>query len=428
MFHSLARILLIITCIIASLSPFSVAHAASAPGLEISELLPDPAAPLTDAADEFIEFHNLTGEPIDLAGYTIKTVATATTNHVLASAIVPANGYLALKSATTKISLANTGSTVSLLDPAKAQMGDAVTYKTAPTGSSWNKPDTGVWGWSTTPTPGEANQITTAGKGSSDPTSGDTSPSPAESPELQLTELLPDPAAPLTDAADEFIEIYNPNNFPVDLSGYSIKSGSSLTTKHVLTSTIIQPNSYVALKSATTKIALANAGSSVALFDPSGAQIGATVTYPAAKSGVSWARDGEAWSWSSTPTPGAANIIAAVAASSTTAAKSTSTKSTTAKTSTTKAKATAAPKAAKSSKASTTKSTSPLVAGATSTGGHWLLFTLAALTIGYIIYEFRYDIRNYYFQLRGYPVGRPAPVPATVGRGSDRAGERPGRG
>src|SRR6185369_14851840 len=115
-----------------------------------------------------------------------------------------------------------------------------------------------------------------------------------------------------------------------------------------------------------------------------------------------------------------ANVLNVVAA---TAGKAAAAKTKTAAT----AKA-AKPKATPKPKAAAKSPIAPLVAGSTTAGGHWLLFILAALTIGYIIYEFRYDIRNYYYKLRGYPVGRPAPVPVVVGRGSDRADERPRRG
>src|SRR5699024_9698095 len=127
-----------------------------------------------------------------------------------------------------------------------------------------------------------------------------------------------------------------------------------------------------ALKSATTKIALSNSGSSVALFGSDGNQLGATVTYSKAIEGSSWARIDDNWQWSSTPTPGSANVITATpstaATSSATASKSSSSKAATSKT-----KSTTAPKA---SKAPVGSAPAALAAGATSTGGHWLLFIL----------------------------------------------------
>jgi hypothetical protein len=249
-----------------------------------------------------------------------------------------------------------------------------------------------------------------------------TTPEPAESAPLELNELLPDPAAPLTDAADEFVELYNPNPFPVDAAGYAIKTGATLSTKHTLSSGTIPAEGYLAFKSATTKIALSNSGSSVALFDPAGHQLGATISYPKAKTGAAWARADDAWAWTSTPTPGAANImadavVAAASTKSTSAAKAKSTAS--------KAKA-ATTKAAKSAKTTATKTAAELAGAGTTPGGQWLLFALAGLTIAYVIYEFRYDLRNFYYRLRGYPGRGRAASQTAAGRGSDRARERSG--
>src|SRR5262249_40824305 len=44
---------------------------------------------------------------------------------------------------------------------------------------------------------------------------------------INITEMLPDPVAPATDANDEFIELFNPNSTAVDLAGYVLKTGSS---------------------------------------------------------------------------------------------------------------------------------------------------------------------------------------------------------
>jgi hypothetical protein len=224
---------------------------------------------------------------------------------------------------------------------------------------------------------------------------------------VELSELLPDPAAPLTDANDEFIELYNPNATSVNIGGFVIKTGSSLATKHKLPDVTIGPAEYVALKSADTKISLSNAGSSVALFDPQGHQVGVTITYGKAPTGDAWARtDSDSWAWTTTPTPGSANVLTAPDPSVLAAAASSS-----------EAKAAKASRttAGKSAKAKTTKAKSskgigklaaPALTAASTPGGHWLLFSLAGLTIAYVIYEFRNDLRSYYYRLRGLPKAR----------------------
>jgi len=386
-------------------------NAGTDPELEITELLIDPAAPLTDDKDEFIEIHNRGLEPAQIGGYSLKT---GTHKYTLPNQVLAPDGYVIFTSGATTISLTNSGGVANLLDPDGNVIDTAGAWESAVSGASWALTDD-AWHWTLTPTPGAENMYTpvpgmTGADGSSDFVA------------VQLNELLPDPAAPLTDAADEYIEIFNPTDADADLNGYTIKVGHDLSSKYVIKDLVVAAGDYAVIKSAQTKLALANDGSSVALYAPDGTQLGAAVVYGKAQTGAAWAHFDDGWAWTSEPTPAAENIAAAIAASS--ATKSSAAKS--AKTKTAAAKKTAKPKAA--AKAKTTKSSSPLVAGSTTTGGRWLLFILAALTIGYIIYEFRYDIRNYYFKLRGYPGSRPAPLPAAVGRGDGRAGERLGRG
>lgn len=379
--------------------------------LELTELLIDPVAPGSDAEDEFVEIHNAGSDAVQMEGYVVKT---GSHQHTLPSSLLGPDEYMIITSGESSISLTNSGGVANLLDPTGAVIDTAGAWESAQAGASWALIED-AWRWTLTPTPREANIYTPLPGASAADGSGNY-------PGVQLTELLPDPASPLTDAADEYIEIYNPTDEEVDLTGYTLKTGHDLGSKYVIKDVTVPADGYVALKSATTKLALANDGSSVALYAPDGTQLGATVTYPKAPAGAAWAHFDNGWGWTSESTPGVSNVLGIVAAAATkTTAK--------AKAATTKAaKAKASPKPKASPKAKAAKTAKPLVAGSTSAGGHWLLFALAAFTIGYIIYEFRYDIRNYYFKLRGYPVGRPAPVPVTIGRGDDRAGERPGRG
>ncbi len=377
--------------------------------LELTELLVDPAAPSTDAKDEFVEIHNAGTDPLDVGGYVIKT---GTHSYKLPVGTIAPDGYMVITSGSSSISLTNSGGVANLLDPSGTVIDTAGAWESAVPGASWALID-GNWFWTLTPTPGAGNIYTqvpgTAGADDS-----------TDYPAVELSELLPDPAAPLTDAADEFIEIYNPNPVAVNLEGYVLKTGHDLTGKYVIKGVTIPAGGYVALKSSTTKLALANDGSSVALYTPNGSQLGATVIYGKAKTGDSWAQFDTGWDWTSAPTPGAINILSAVSAAAA-KPKATAKAKVAAKAKTTKAKAAAKLKTAKS----TAKA---MLAGTTSKGGRWLLFILASLTIGYIIYEFRNDIRNYYYKLRGYPTGRLAPIQAVEGRGGNRTNQRSRRG
>lgn len=126
----------------------------------------------------------------------------------------------------------------------------------------------------------------------------------------QITEVLPNPASPQTDAEDEFIELYNPNASAFDLSGFRLQVGT--TSKHsfeIPDGTLLPAKSFKAFYSIDTGLAMSNSGGQVALLDPLGQSIGQTDAYGTAKEGQSWALANGHWYWTSTPTPGQANRV-----------------------------------------------------------------------------------------------------------------------
>jgi hypothetical protein len=132
-----------------------------------------------------------------------------------------------------------------------------------------------------------------------------------------LTELLPNPAKPQTDANDEFIEIYNPNSQSFDLKGFKIQTAAGpAATKHTYTfpgGTKVAAKSYAAYPSANITISLTNSSGIVWLLDPSGKIISQTDAYADAKDGQTWALANGKWYWTSSPTPNTTNIIKASA-------------------------------------------------------------------------------------------------------------------
>lgn len=218
---------------------------------------------------------------------------------------------------------------------------------------------------------------------------------------LEITELLINPASPFSDADDEFIELFNPNDQTVNLKGYQLKGGTNFSDNYTFGDVTLAPGAYVAIYSAESGLGLTNSGGAVRLLDPSGAIIDETAVYTDALEGSVWAKEGEVWQWSVQPTPGKANsIVSPLLATATEKAK--------AKKSAIKA---SKPKATKTKKATVKKpkvakkKSSPnivQVAGAQLRPATWLIIGLVILTIGYAIYEFRHDIRNYYFRCRGY--------------------------
>lgn len=126
----------------------------------ITELFPDPAQPQLDSSDEFIELYNPNDVAITLKDYHLQTGSDYRYDYILGDTPLPPRGYIAIHSAVSKVSLANSGSGVRLTDPNGSIASEAPNYGDAKEGQSWMQDDTG-WRWTLTPTPGAANILTT---------------------------------------------------------------------------------------------------------------------------------------------------------------------------------------------------------------------------------------------------------------------------
>lgn len=222
-----------------------------------------------------------------------------------------------------------------------------------------------------------------------------------------LSELLPNPAAPQTDADNEFIELYNPNNTAFDLSGYIIEAGIITTHRYIFPSgTNLSPQSFWALFSTTSGLTLSNTAGKVRLFDPLENVIAESAEYASAKDGQAWLLANGSWQWTNKPTPNAINIVS-VPVVKTASTKKTSTipaKKTTKAT----AKKASAPKAAKSTTAKASSEnqktdTQPIAATTTSNSSPLhpgVLAVIAASALLYGAYEYRFDLANKFARFR----------------------------
>lgn len=127
----------------------------------------------------------------------------------------------------------------------------------------------------------------------------------------QLTELLPNPGKPLTDASDEFVELYNSNNAQFDLTGFVLEAGAGATKRRFTfpAGTLLPGKSFKAFFSADTHLSLSNALGLVRLLDPLGNELSNSTVYEAAKDSQAWALVKGSWQWSTKPTPNAANVL-----------------------------------------------------------------------------------------------------------------------
>ncbi len=219
---------------------------------------------------------------------------------------------------------------------------------------------------------------------------------------LGLSELLPDPVSPQTDEEHEYVEIYNATAETVNLSGYSVETGSQWRYKYVFADGAqILPGGYALVSSSGSSIRLVNDGSAVRLLDPSGKVIDETA-YPAAKAGQSWSRSSSGqgeWQWSLVPTPGLANIIQQPPpAAPAPAAAATAKKTTVAKKTAAQPKAAAAAKAKPKTSVAAPAVVQPaaLAAPPASQQLNWtILGSVAGLVAAYGAFEFRREIGSF---------------------------------
>ncbi len=229
---------------------------------------------------------------------------------------------------------------------------------------------------------------------------------------IRLTELLINPMAPLSDDADEYIELHNPNEVEVAVGGYQLRNGAEFQKSYTLPDQSIPAQGYLLLNIKTTKLALTNTEGAVRLHDAIGALIDQTDNYQDAPDGQAWALAGETWQWTLRPTPGQANDIVPplganlLAAATTAIAAKPKTAKAAAKTTVRAAtKKVSQPKQSSTKKTSAAKPAAPKTQPVKAVAAQvrpamWLIIVLAILTITYALYEFRHDIRNRYHILK----------------------------
>ncbi|TSC72283.1 MAG: Endonuclease/exonuclease/phosphatase [Parcubacteria group bacterium Gr01-1014_38] len=124
-----------------------------------------------------------------------------------------------------------------------------------------------------------------------------------------VNETLPDPVG--SDAAGEFIELFNTAAESVDLSGAKLDDAEGGSTPYTLTAgTVLQGREYRSFPRSETRLALNNNGDSARLLASDGTVVHSLIYGDVPREGAAWARksDGSA-EWTATPTPGAANVF-----------------------------------------------------------------------------------------------------------------------
>jgi hypothetical protein len=217
---------------------------------------------------------------------------------------------------------------------------------------------------------------------------------------VQLSEILPNPASPQTDADDEFIELYNPNSAAFDLSGFQLQyvsSGSATTHSYTFPNgTTIAPFSFKAFLPADTHLSLSNSGGQVWFVDPLGKTITQSDSYGTAKDGQAWVFASGKWQWTTQSTPNTTNKITTPTGSSTTnTATSNGKKVTAVKGASTVASKTPMTNASSAQNVAQVTPIHPLT-----------LVVVVLLGLLYGAYEYRTDIANRIYQYRRYRATR----------------------
>lgn len=237
-------------------------------------------------------------------------------------------------------------------------------------------------------------------------------------PAVVISELLPDPISPKTDAQDEYFELHNTGNVDIDLSLLAIRIGTETYRQYQFpVGTTLAAGSYGAFFSSQMNFALSNTGNTVSLVTIAQPDVLlATVSYPKAEEGNSWSIVDNIWLWTSQQTPAAPNQkdvnavngIATTTASSELVKKPTVIKKT-AKTKTAKA---TVKKSTKTPAASTkAKETTKTISSTTPTSNYAAIDVRRPIHLGvlalvgvfaliYGAYEYRSDVARIFRKLR----------------------------
>ncbi len=297
-------------------TPFWTPTASRTPapgGLLVNEFLPNPERDwngdgAVNAGDEWIELYNTNAFAIELGMWQLDDVeGGGSSPFILApGTTIEGRGFLVIFGRDSGVALNNSNDDVRLLAP-DGFVADVIAYNSSSPDRAWGRvPDAAdFFSQDCPPTPGASNCSI--------------APTPTVTPvpyaRIKLNEFLPAPYRDWNkdsalDANDEWIELYNPSNRIVDLSGWQLDDGKGGSSPYTLPpGTQIAPHDYLVFYASETHIGLNNSGDTVRLLHPDHT-LADKKKYEPLETNRSYARavDGrKKWTRACVPTPGKAN-------------------------------------------------------------------------------------------------------------------------
>ncbi len=384
----------------------------------------------TDAGDEYIVWHNNSSAPIDISGWAIQYKSATGSSWSKKATVVPSTSldahddyvFATIVEADAKLAsgLAQAGGNIRIINNS-GQVIDQLAWGNGDSPEGHGAPvcDPGEFlrrknsqdGLVASDSDDNAADFEVASLSATAPVANSdtatesqnsaTTSSPSQSTEVIINELLPDPVSPLSDAKDEFIELFNTSSQSINLTSWVLVDKSD--HKYTIGNVEIAGYGYAVFYSKDTKISLNNTGDEIRLMSPNGNVIDTSPNYGNAKPGLSWGLVDGSWAWTVDATPGSVNSAAITPATETTAVANAKSKAKTTKAKVA-AKSPAAKKIAAAKKAANTANASGAEAESESKSNlpwwSWLLITLGVGTIGYGLYEYRPEIKLFYHKLR----------------------------
>jgi hypothetical protein len=247
--------------------------------LIITEILPNPSGS-SEKKNEFIELYNPGNLIIDLTDWYFY----GESKKFLLSGDIKSKEFKAFYNTLT---LYNKKSTIQLFNPDLKLISEII-YSTPKKEDFSFSLICNNWIWVFPATPGEKNPDC------------EEEEIKEYSDKIYINEIFPAPK----EKDDEYIELYNPLEIEIDLSGWTLKDASKSGKYEFPEKSKISPGAYLTVyKNKDFKFSLNNTSKEkVSLLDPNKKEI-SEVSYNSAKKEYSYSFDGDSWKWTSKPTP-----------------------------------------------------------------------------------------------------------------------------